>query len=341
VHQFRIRTNHPVAPLIIGLLVAGLIAACASPRLQESSGGSGRARLGAEVAVMADGYRLPVRHWGDAKRARALVLALHGFNDYSNAFAGLGPFLAARGILTYAYDQRGFGVTAQRGRWGGEERMIADLQVLTALLRERHPGIPLFLLGESMGGAVIMACAKACAGVDGIVLVAPAVWSRDTMSPIQNLVLEAAAHTVPWLVLTGSGIEIRPSDNLEMLRAFNADPLVIKSTRVDALWGITNLMDLAMAKAAELPGPVLLLYGEHDEIIPQNAFCTLLGRFPQGRRDIRVGLYRNGWHMLTRDLQGRHVMGDIAAWLKDRNALLPSAEEARVGSERLERFCGS
>jgi acylglycerol lipase len=336
----RIRTGHPIERLLVHLLVPALIAGCASPRLQEPSTEPMRARLGVESAVMDDGYRLPLWRWGELERPKALVLALHGFNDYANAFARLGPYLSAYGILTYAYDQRGFGATAQRGRWGGEERMIADQRVLTGLLRKRYPGIPLFLLGESMGGAVLMAAAAASNRTDGIVLVAPAVWSRDTMNPLQRLLLMVAAHTLPWLELTGRGIEIHPSDNLDMLRAFSADPLVIKGARVDALWGVTNMMDRAMAKTDKLSKPVLLLYGEHDQIIPKKAFCAMIDRISGERKDIRIVLYHHGWHMLTRDLQGARVMADIAAWIQDREARLPSGEEVQPGSHRLECFCG-
>ncbi len=326
--------------LIIYLMIAVLIAGCASPQLQKSTGASGRARLGIEEAVMADGYRLPLRRWGNSERPRALMLALHGFNDYGNAFVALGPYLATQGVLTFAYDQRGFGATAQRGLWGGEEHLVTDLMTLTRLLRERYPGLPLFLLGESMGGAVTMvAAAQADMGVDGIVLVAPAIWSRDTMNPIQSWVLKVTAHTFPSLMLTGSGLNIRASDNLDMLRAYQADPLVIKEARVDALWGVTNLMDLAMARAMRLPGPTLVLYGEHDEIIPDGAFCALLDRIPADRQDIRIMLYREGWHMLIRDLQGERVMTDIAAWLRNRDGRFPSDEEVQPGSRRLERFC--
>jgi alpha-beta hydrolase superfamily lysophospholipase len=307
--------------------------------LQERGAESGSARLSVEEASMADGYRLPLRRWGDAEAAKTVVLALHGFNDYSNAFATLGPYLARRGVLTYAYDQRGFGATAQRGRWAGEGRMVADLHALTGLLRERHPGIPLFLLGESMGGAVVMAATAEGNGADGVVLVAPAVWSRDTMNPIQSLVLQVAAHTVPWLELTGRGLDIRPSDNLDMLRALSADPLVIKGTRVDALWGIANIMDQGLAATGGLQPPVLLLYGERDEIIPEDAFCAMLDRIPEDAAGLRILLYRDGWHMLTRDLQGERVMTDIAAWLGSQDARLPSGEEVQPGSRRLERFC--
>jgi len=289
---------------------------------------------------MGDGYRLPLRHWGDSTNASAVLLALHGFNDYSNAFAGLGPYLAKHGILTYAYDQRGFGATEQRGRWAGKERLVADVETLVGLLRTRHPRVPLFLLGESMGGAVVMAAAATGNGADGIVLVAPAVWSRDTMNPIQRLALKVAAHTLPWLELTGKRIKVRPSDNLDMLRALGTDPLVIKHTRVDALWGVTNIMDLAMSVASGLPSPTLLLYGEHDEIIPENAFCTMLERIPEDESRARILLYENGWHMLTRDLQGEIVLADIASWLQNQSAQLPSGEETRAGSRRLDRVCG-
>ena len=324
---------------ILHIVALALLAGCASPQLQVRTGESEPVRLTNEQAMMADGYRLPLRKWGDAARPTAILLALHGFNDYGNAFADLGSYLTKRGVLTYAYDQRGFGTTAQRGRWAGEDRMIADLKALTGMLKERYPKVPLFLLGESMGGAVVMSAAANGIGADGFVLIAPAVWSRDTMNPIQRMVLQVAAHTLPWLELTGSGLDIQPSDNLDMLRALGADPLVIKGARVDVLWGVTNVMDRAMTETDRLAGPALLLYGERDEIIPQDAFCTALARMPKEATDIRIVLYESGWHMLTRDLQGERVMADIAAWIQNRDAPLPSGEETRAGSERLDRFC--
>lgn len=326
--------------LVLGSIALALLAGCAAPQLQARHDGSDPARLAPSDAVMGDGYRLPLRRWGDESRPRAVLLALHGFNDYANAFARLGPFLAAHGIATYAYDQRGFGATAQRGRWAGDDRLIDDLETLSLLLAEKHPGVPLYLLGESMGGAVVMSALAERGRVDGIVLVAPAVWSRDTMNPFQRLVLQVAAHTLPWLELTGDGLDIWPSDNVDMLRELSADPLVIKRTRVDALWGITNVMDRAMAASRRLNGPVLLLYGERDEIIPPRAFCTMVKRLPDDPDRVRVVLYRDGWHMLTRDLQGERVLTDIAAWIRDRDAPLPSGEEIRTLDERLIRFCG-
>ena len=76
---------------------------------------------------MPDGYRLPVSAWQPGGAPRAIVIALHGFNDYRNAFADVGRYFAAHGVTTYAYDQRGFGDTVQRGIWPGSE-CVAQLR---------------------------------------------------------------------------------------------------------------------------------------------------------------------------------------------------------------------
>jgi alpha-beta hydrolase superfamily lysophospholipase len=319
-----------------------MLTSCASPDIVESPDTIARSpALGIDHAQMDDGYRLPLRVWAGAEQPRIVVLGLHGFNDYANAFAPLGRELAAAGITTYAVDQRGFGAAALPGRWHGSDRLAADLRNLIDLLRARHPDAHLYVAGESMGGAVVLtATAQEPLPVDGLILIAPAVWSRDTMPWYQRLALEGAVRTLPWLKLTGEGIRISPSDHIEMLQAMGADPLVIKATRVDALWGITDLMDRAQAAAPHLQTPALLLYGEQDEIIPKNAFCRFLAKLPGTSSGLTFVLYEHGWHMLPRDRQGARVRADIAAWLKEPDAPLPSGETTSPRGPRARTFCG-
>lgn len=329
---------------LIAAACLGLLAACASPHLQAPATESGTPQLTPSDAVMDDGYRLPLRRWGDPDRALGVALALHGFNDYGHAFAGLGDYLSAQGLLVYAVDQRGFGATSQRGRWAGEERLVQDLLSVVRLLRTRHPELPLTLIGESMGGAVLLAAANRLGEVPhdvrGMVLIAPAVWDRESMPRLQRLLLSAATHTVPGLELTGRGLGIRPTDNDPFWRAYSRDPLVIKATRVDALWGVANLMDRATRSVPDPKVPILLLYGEQDQVIPKRAFCRWLGQFPEDPSALRVVIYRHGWHMLTRDRQGAWVMADIAAWMRDPRAPLPSGEEVHVDGPRVRGLCG-
>lgn len=324
------------------LIAAVMLTSCASPEVVPPSQVDREPMLASDHAVMSDGFRLPLRRWNSRGEPTAILLGLHGFNDYSHAFAPLAAELQAVGITTYAADQRGFGATDKAGRWHGSERLAQDLRELLTLLHARYPKAPLYVAGESMGGAVAMlAAADPPLEISGLVLIAPAVWSRDTMPWYQRIALQTAVHTVPWLKLTGEGVDISPTDNPDLLRAMSADPLVIKETRVDALWGVTQLMDAAQRSGLADRVPILLLYGEHDEIIPKNAFCRLIRTIREEPPRLRLVLYTQGWHILPRDRQGARVRRDILAWLNDPSAPLPSGEEAEIRGERLQQFCGS
>ena len=165
-------------PLIAMLIAVVSVAACA-PRLNPPGPAIARPALAADGFLAADGEKLPLRTWMPEDGApRAVIVALHGFNDYSNFFTDPGTFLATQGIATYAYDQRGFGQTRQPGLWSGVGAYADDLKAVTEAVRRRHPGVPLYLLGESMGGAVIMVAmtGPGAPEVDGIILSSPAVW---------------------------------------------------------------------------------------------------------------------------------------------------------------------
>ena len=125
----------------------------------------------------------PLRSWYPDGEASAVILALHGFNDYSKAFTEPAADWAEAGIITYAYDQRGFGAGPNPGLWAGSEVLTDDLTDAARAIKARHPELPLYLLGESMGGAVIMTALASDnpPPADGVVLAAPAVWARSTM----------------------------------------------------------------------------------------------------------------------------------------------------------------
>ncbi|MFH1215084.1 MAG: alpha/beta hydrolase [Pseudomonadota bacterium] len=275
-----------------------------------------------------DGTELPLQAWLLSAPPRAVMIALHGYNDYSNFIQEAALFFNGRGIAVYAYDQRGFGNSPNPGRWCGHEAMCRDLRTIMELARKRHPDIPLYLLGDSMGGAVIMSAENpenhlAC---DGVILVAPAVWSRDTMPFYQRWALWLGVRIMPWLKLSGKGLDITPSDNKEMLLALGRDPLVIKESRIDAIYGLTNLMDAAYTAADRFDRKVLFLYGARDEIIPPKPMKDVFRKRLHGKfsHPQRLLVYPNGYHMLMRDLQAEIVRQDILFWLDSPFDAFPS-----------------
>ncbi len=308
------------------MMATMLIAGCA-PTIQGFEEARESPRLAKGAAIVADGAQLPLRVWR-ARKTRAVVVALHGFNDYSNTFSKISPWLNKRGITVYAYDQRGFGKTARPGVWAGSDVMVSDLRMVARLAKRRHPRAPLYVLGVSMGGAVTMTAldGPGIPEADGAVLVAPAVWGWQAMNPFYKSALWLAAHTVPSMTATGSGLRIQPSDNIPMLRKLGADPLVIKKTRIDSVYGLVTLMDQANDAASRIETPVLYLYGQKDELVPKAPTVDVARRIKAPKRFV---YYRNGWHMLLRDKQREQVWGDIAAWISSRKGRLPSGDEVR------------
>lgn len=271
--------------------------------------------VAADRYVTRDGLKLGLMHW-DADRPQAIVVALHGMSDYSNAFAMPAPYWASEGISTYAYDQRGFGRSPNGGIWGGDDVMCRDLSDFVDVIHARFPGLPVFVLGESMGGAVAMTAfaSPKPPKADGVILVAPAVWSRETMPVSYRVALWMTSHTFRWWSLSGSGLKIVPSDNIEMLRANGRDPLFQKSARADAIYGLVTLMDDAYEAPPRLGRvPLLFMYGGNDQIIPKGPTQTVLKELGP---NATVKMYPKGYHMLLRDLEARPRWADVARWVK-------------------------
>jgi len=265
--------------------------------------------------VTRDGLALGFAHW-DAASPRVILVALHGMNDYSNAFEMPARLWARSGITTYAYDQRGFGHSPQIGLWPLAHVMSLDLVDFVEVVRARHPGLPVIVLGESMGGAVALSAFASFKPpqAQGCILVGPAVWGWSALPFLYRAALWLLAHTLPRWGLTGAGRHIHATDNDVVTRAYGRDPLFLKTTRADTVYGLVSLMGEGASAGAHLGIlPVLLLYGGNDQIIPRAAtlvFVKLLGP------SAKVKFYPEGFHMLLRDRAGAACATDVVEWIE-------------------------
>jgi acylglycerol lipase len=317
------------AALAAGLL---LLAGCApqfwsSPSAFQAEAPALNASPRFETGFMVadDGAKLPLRVWLPQGQPKAVIVALHGFNDYSDAFSLPAPVWADHGIATYAYDQRGFGANRHAGHWPGTDTFCLDLATALRLAQERWPDLPVYLLGESMGGATaLVAASHSCSAPPihpaGLILVAPAVWARSTMPWINRAALWSSARLFPWKTFTGRGFRVLASDNIPMLIQLGRDPLVIKATRVDAVYGLANLMDDGYRAHPDPSLPTLLLYGANDELIPPLPMYQVVTRLAAEDPSLRFAYYAHGWHMMLRDLEYRDVATDVASWIADHDA---------------------
>ena len=210
--------------------------------------------------------------------------------------------------------------------------MRQDLVDAVDAARAKYPGVPVYALGESMGGAVAMTAFASGyrPKADGLILVAPAVWSRKTMPLSYRVALWTVSHTFRWMSLSGSGLKIVPSDNLPMLVAIGRDPLFQKKARADAIYGLVTIMDEAYEAPIGLAGvPLLLLYGGNDQIIPKRPTEQVISKLGP---DATVKFYPKGYHMLLRDLDGGARWSDIALWIAQQARSRPTAQMASAST---------
>jgi alpha-beta hydrolase superfamily lysophospholipase len=300
--------------LLVLLLLAALAPACA-PYVMVKGTETGEASLGGERFVTDDGTRLAFRTWLPDGAPRAVIIAVHGMNEYSRAFERPAEIWQARGIAVYAYDQRGFADHPDRGLWPGADNLSGDLVAFARLVKGRHPGVPVYVLGESMGGGVVLlTAARRDFAVDGIVLVAPAAAPYNELPFYMRAPLWFLVHTIPWYPMTGEGLNLRPTDNIQAWREMSRDPRVIKQTRVDAIYGLTQLMDEAARAVPQIRVPTLLLYGCKDDFVRKWMVSWVAEHARAETLDVRV--YADRYHWLLRDLQSESVIADIVDWTR-------------------------
>lgn len=314
-----------------------LLAACATPHVQPPltppAGFNGprieSGTLGRGAFVVQDGARLPYLRWSPPGQAPwAVVIALHGFNDHYASFRFAGPWWATRGIETWAYDQRGFGLAPNRGEFADERLTSQDLRTIVALVRAERPDALIVVAGESMGGSSAIAAfgSEAPPDADRVVLLAPGVWGWSSQSVFNRTGLWTAARLMGAKVVEPPSFavsRIRASDNtLELIRN-GRDPLSILPTRFDALYGLVDLMETATQRLGRIEAPTFLLYGAHDQIITRRPMRRALEQAGE-RPGLTTAYYADGWHILNRDLQAETVFADVEAWLRDPAAALPS-----------------
>ena len=233
-----------------------LLAACAPQYLPAGEAGADP-YWDRDALVMRDGKRLPVSVWQAGGAPDAVLIALHSFGDFRLAFEDIGPALALRGYTVVAFDQRGFGDTSPQGRWFGD--------------------LPVYVMGESMGGGVALAAAGSgmLPDVDGLILAAPAVREDVTFRYSYNAFLWTAAHILPEVTVHNDRGNALHTD--QAYRRLSSDPRIVRDVRIDTYWGLIRLTDMASDLAPQVRLPVLLMHGGQDRVVARKSIRALAG----------------------------------------------------------------
>jgi alpha-beta hydrolase superfamily lysophospholipase len=305
-----------------------------------------------QTRVMAeDGLSIQIRHWcpeaTDGRGLthpipRAVVQLSHGMAEHGGRYEYLARCLAGEGFATVASDHRGHGLNkgSRKGHYADEDgwqKVTGDLYSVRQYISTQYPGVPVFLLGHSMGSFISLGLLQRLQPVyQGVVL-----SGSDYTPPLKFKLALPVAKAERWFFGAGGrspvmtflsfgsfNRDFKPqrtpfdwlsSDN-EQVDRYLQDPLCgfdcTNQLWVDLLGGLSEIYSPeGLARLQNLP--YYLFAGEKDPVGQKGHGVMALAKALKkaGIRDIATRLYPEGRHEMLNEKIRDTVIDDLLAWL--------------------------
>lgn len=265
-----------------------------------------------------DGDNLAVQDWHlpEEVRPRAAVLVVHGLGEHGHRYDAFAHRLNGWGFAVRSYDQYGHGDSGGvRGGLPQNGRLIDDLADIVESTRSRNPGVPLVLLGHSMGGLVAASfVARGLVAVDALVLSSPALATR--LTSVQKLLMRVVPRIAPNLAV-GNGLDAQYlSHDPAVVAAYRADPRVHDRITGRLAAFIQQEGERVRAAAAQWTVPTLLLYAGDDRLVDPAGSREFAQRAP--REAVTTQEFPALWHEIFNERESDPVYDALRHWLDAR-----------------------
>lgn len=294
-----------------------------APFIPERS--SGPLRRSEQHLRAGDGTRLFRRSWLPESPHRT-VLLVHGYAEHSGRYEEMASWLANRGAAVHAYDHRGHGLSGgRRAHVRAFSEFLDDLDAVLAAVREEHGGLPIDLVGHSMGGLIALGFL-----VDRKPSLHAAVTSGAAVavdaSPGRILLARILRGVLPTLKI-GSGLDLAGlSRDPEVVQRYVDDPLVFRDMTTSLGAEMIAAAGRVAARASEVEVPLLMLHGEDDPLCAAEGSRAFAAAVPTAGSDLRI--YPDLRHEIFNEPEREQVYRDLWSWLDQL-----SAGEPRSGAE--------
>jgi alpha-beta hydrolase superfamily lysophospholipase len=268
----------------------------------------------------------------DGVQTRVALLCIHGFSLHKGCYAAFGKTMAKDGIAVYALDMRGFGERKMTGKHTelDFDGSLADIKAMLLQIRKTHPGIPVVILGESMGGAVALhATAYYPELISGLISSVPA-RDRFGMSDEERKVAGKAGLQVlfggyrkPMTNVAMAAVH-KISQKEEVRSEWTTDPLMRTSFSPKEFVQLDGFMSKNLQAAGLVKNtPVLFIQGTNDKLIRPAGTWKLFERL--GTPNRQLVLSKNSEHLIFEEGQYRaDDLKFVRSWIDKNIAHLDS-----------------
>jgi lysophospholipase len=247
------------------------------------------------------------RAWDAAAPVRAAAVLSHGYAEHSGRYEHVAEHLAAAGVAVWALDHRGHGQSGgERGDIGSWDSTVSDLDELVDVALEASPGLPLFVVGHSLGGAIAIAYALAHQDrLAGLALSAPAIVIAPEMLALADL------PEIPPLPLA-DGVS---SDPL-VVQNYKDDPLNHHGPPPRNLLQVMGAVSSLVERLGELTLPIQIMQGSSDLLISPQALTLVVGNVSSA--DLEARLWPGLFHEIFNEPTKGEVLAELRRWIVER-----------------------
>lgn len=267
----------------------------------------------------ADGMELFNQRWRPDGEPEAVVALVHGLGEHSSRYENVVETLVPAGHAVYAFDHRGHGRSpGQRGHIDRWAQFRGDVGAFLSDIQAEEPGKPLFLMGHSLGGLIVLEYVlHHPEGLEGVIASAPAL-STEGVSPVAVLLSRILSRIWPTFS-TNTGLDATAiSCEPAVVDAYQNDPLVHDKATARFGTEAAAAIEWTMHHAADLELPLLIIHGTDDRIIPHQASQAFFEQVPgpDKERHELAGCY----HEPHNDADWEQAVAIIEDWIERRVA---------------------
>jgi alpha-beta hydrolase superfamily lysophospholipase len=281
----------------------------------------GRYQPKLEHYIAADGCRLSAHVWDTEASPLARAVFVHGISSHAGWYNRGNEHLAAAGVQVHFLDRRGSGFNKEnRGDVDHWYTWISDIVTYIQQLRQSS-SMPVSLCGISWGGKLAAAVARSQPElIDALGLICPGIYSPFEPGFVKQLVLRAPV--TQRIQRRRIAIPLRDPELFTDNRAWQRFIVEDANTLRDITWRFARenrkLSHFARQAAPELIMPLLLMLAGRDRIIDNPRVIDFFNRAPSPEKSLIR--YPKAEHTLEFDTHPQAYFGDLAQWLRKRNA---------------------